>query len=95
VKNKIAIVIMTVLLGIGIFSSVAMATTKNVGGGVWDYGHSLINVYSDYYHRTAKHGSTACVNAYCTAKSVAKNLTSHATRSKGIFDSTQVFWHKN
>ncbi|RZB18740.1 hypothetical protein StrepF001_13335 [Streptomyces sp. F001] len=36
-----------------------MATVVSAGGGTWDYGAGTAIVWSDYYHGTKCHGSTA------------------------------------
>lgn len=48
-------------LGAAAFSlaAPALATTKHVGGGTWDYGRNSSITWSHYYHGKACHGSTA------------------------------------
>ncbi|MFB7306647.1 lactococcin 972 family bacteriocin [Streptomyces sp. NPDC056192] len=37
----------------------ALATVVSVGGGTWDYGAGTAIVWSEYYHSTKCHSSTA------------------------------------
>lgn len=37
----------------------ALATVKNIDGGIWDYGAGTATVWSDYYHPDKCHGSTS------------------------------------
>ncbi|MBC3185963.1 lactococcin 972 family bacteriocin [Corynebacterium sp. zg-331] len=40
-------------------AAAALAIQVNVDGGTWSYGINSTHVYSNYYHPTTKHGSTA------------------------------------
>ncbi|WP_195988343.1 lactococcin 972 family bacteriocin [Clostridium sp. D53t1_180928_C8] len=40
-------------------SAVAMAAKKNIGGGILYYGVTFTECYSNYYHSTKTHMSTA------------------------------------
>ncbi|MFP1627016.1 lactococcin 972 family bacteriocin [Streptomyces sp. 5K101] len=37
----------------------ALAVVVNAGGGTWDYGTNSSTVWSNYYHGSLCHGSTA------------------------------------
>lgn len=72
-------------LMVGLVSGPAMAWV-NAGGGLWDYGRFGTNVWSNYYHRTNWHGSTAVGNAVKYSGCRAPALTSYAN--------TYVTWYK-
>ncbi len=43
----------------------ANATTAYPEGGTWNYGFKGVTVYSDYYHPSKKHRTTACRSDFC------------------------------
>lgn len=45
----------------------ASAAVETPEGGLWDYGvnYWVLNTWSDYYHETDAHGSTACSANAC------------------------------
>ncbi len=52
----------TLLISAGLTAGavgVAAAAVEYVGGGIWDHGLTSSIVYSDYYHGSVCHGSTA------------------------------------
>ncbi|QKG83620.1 hypothetical protein GXN76_03450 [Kroppenstedtia pulmonis] len=73
--------------------------SENVGGGTWDYGTRLVNfgtqkeVYSNYYHATKNHGSTAQIGTKSNSSCVRPKSTSYASARGGLFDSTRAFWN--
>lgn len=58
----------------------ALATVESVGGGTWDHGAGTATVWSDYYHGTKCHGSTA-VGEYIDSDEAAKGSWSFAQAS--------------
>ncbi|GGA49559.1 hypothetical protein GCM10007416_23310 [Kroppenstedtia guangzhouensis] len=71
----------------------------NVGGGTWDYGTRLVSfgtkkeVYSNYYHGTKNHGSTAQIGTQSNKSCVRPGSTSYASARGGLFDSTHAYWN--
>jgi hypothetical protein len=55
----------------------ALAVVENVGGGTWDHGAGTAVVWSDYYHGTKCHGSTA-VGKYIDSDEAGKGSWSFA-----------------
>ncbi|WP_411742030.1 lactococcin 972 family bacteriocin [Raineyella sp. W15-4] len=67
--NRIAKAIATAVVTLGIAAGSAAsanATVVPVGGGTWNYGVGGI-VWSNYYHGSKVHGSTACSGVRCVA----------------------------
>ncbi|WP_067794053.1 lactococcin 972 family bacteriocin [Actinomadura formosensis] len=67
--------------------------TKNVGGGTWNYGSNRVQDYgwSDYYHPTNCHGSSARSGRhYAADHGVAAKRWSEATVTKD--GTVKVYW---
>lgn len=54
-------------------ATAASATTSYMGGGWLDYGvdYGYMNVWSNYFHSSKSHGSTACNSMSCNRSDVA------------------------
>ncbi|WPF66572.1 MULTISPECIES: lactococcin 972 family bacteriocin [unclassified Corynebacterium] len=63
-------------------AAAALAAQVNVGGGIWTYGTDGGQVYSNYYHPTARHGSTAVGTITANSGCVNPGLTSYASAPK-------------
>lgn len=68
--NRITRAVSTAVLALGIASAgaaVANAATNvvSVGGDKWTYGVSSGTTFSNYYHGSKVHGSTACSSVRC------------------------------
>ncbi|MDR0951133.1 MAG: lactococcin 972 family bacteriocin [Candidatus Ancillula sp.] len=89
--------ITSTLIGGGLILAGAAApafSAQNVGGGTWKYNMTDI-VYSDYYHPSVNHGSTACNWSKCDKQQWNDAGTwSHAQVGRGI-TGNKVYWHVN
>ena len=76
----------------------ALKSSANVGGGVWDYGTRVVGLrtkecYSNYYHETNRHSSTAKIGTQSSGKVVADaGKTSYASVRGGLTDVAHAFW---
>ena len=73
-----------VAIGLALGGAVAIApaanaTTAYPEGGTWNYGFKGVAIYSDYYHASKKHRTTACRSNFC-ARSEDKPGGSWATQ---------------
>ncbi|MEY9213357.1 lactococcin 972 family bacteriocin [Thermobifida halotolerans] len=68
----------------------AFAVVERVGGGWWDHGIANGYVYSNYYHETVCHGSTA-VGTYTLRASAPAGKTSVARVPKARTNN-QTYW---
>ncbi|MFD7405177.1 lactococcin 972 family bacteriocin [Streptomyces sp. NPDC059866] len=69
----------------------AMATVVSAGGGTWDYGAGTAIVWSDYYHGTKCHGSTA-VGEYIDSDEAAKGSWSFAQADVAL-SGNKSYWN--
>ena len=95
-KTQIASAISLIVLATSLVSvSTAFATTTYPSeGGKWDYGVSpLTTVYSNYYHATRTHGSTACNGIGGCTRSVdtQRGNTSYASRTPTAWGNTAYY----
>lgn len=65
-----------VFVGVGTLPALAW---DNAGGGLWDHGSDMSSVWSNYYHRTSNHGSTAAGNEVKYSGCKRPTVTSHAS----------------
>jgi lactococcin 972 family bacteriocin len=85
--------IVTAGLTFGI-AGVALAEVVSVGGGTWDYGSGLPNVWSNYSHDSVRHyssvatGGGSSYRAPCTPP----GYTSLASINKAPWDHGSAFW---
>lgn len=75
----------------------ALAATANVGGGVWSYGTTISGVkkkaYSNYYHGSKTHKSTASVGTNSnTSGWVKAGNTSYASATGAWRTDTHVYY---
>lgn len=63
-------------------TAIALAAQANVDGGTWSYGVNDTHVYSNYYHPTCKHGSTAEGTFTARSGCVGPGQTSYASAPK-------------
>lgn len=71
-------------------ATAANATTEYVGGGTWKYGVEKVGgtnwmSYSNFYHGSQKHRSTACVNY--------TDCTRSADRYGGVWAKASAFFN--
>ncbi|MBQ8999834.1 MAG: lactococcin 972 family bacteriocin [Clostridium sp.] len=74
-------------------SVVAMAATKQVDGGNWGYGTNLTKCYSNYYHGSKSHNSTA-INGNATSSysgQTSAKYTSYASVSRTLKGNTAYY----
>lgn len=77
--------------GIILAAGPAYATIDYVGGGTWDHGFSGGYVYSDYYHGTYCHGSTA-IGVYAKrSPATRKGYWSEAKAPEASFNN-ETYW---
>lgn len=93
-RNILGTAAVLALLGGGLSAGAAFATTEYPPeGGTWDYGVTPLYVYSNYYHGTRTHKSTACSNAGCAYSGwVSAGSTSYATMNPSTFGGNEAFY---
>ena len=74
-------------------------TVTSAGGGVWDFGSYLTAFgqkvcYSNYYHPSLWHGSTAIMSGQPSRSDVPARITSHAQVARYTFDTCYVYWRR-
>lgn len=72
-------------------AGVAEAAQHYVGGGIWTEGMDSKNTYSNYYHPSRHHGSTACNAFGCDRKSAPAGKTSFAAVPRTSFGN-KTYW---
>lgn len=72
----------------------ALAVTKEVGGGTWDYGATDRTVWSNYYHSSKNHGSSVLNGYNETERSacVGRNKWSYADLPAHPDETDEAFW---
>lgn len=71
----------------------ALATTVSVGGGLWTYGVSWPNVYSNYHHGSKYHSATACSSSWqCVQASAAPGAWANASKYQSLNQNTS-YWN--
>ncbi len=79
-------------------SVIVPQTTKNVGGGLWQYGRDgapFGTSWSNYHHATKYHSATACNGALfqtCKQVTAAKNVWAKASVTASLFGNT-AYWN--
>ena len=75
----------------------AAATTVTVGGGLWQYGTTSSDVYSNYHHASLYHSSTACNDGVlgdtCDQDVAAAGAWSYALISKSWLGGNTAYWN--
>jgi lactococcin 972 family bacteriocin len=75
----------------------AAATTVSVGGGLWQYGVTSSQVYSNYHHASLYHSSTACNRAVlgdrCRQAVAAAGAWSYASIAKSWDGGNTAYWN--
>lgn len=75
----------------------AAATTEYVGGGLWQYGTTSSEVYSNYHHASLYHSSTACNNGLlgdtCDQDVAEAGAWSEASIAKSWSGGNTAFWN--
>lgn len=93
-QNNMRRVFATVSLAAGITigsAGAALAVTEYVGGGAWDHGFMGNDyVYSNYYHGSVCHGSTA-VGTYTSRASAPAGSTSYAQAPRAN-SNNETYW---
>ena len=95
-KTKNIKKVLTSMLVAGVILSnsiIAMAATVQVDGGTWAYGTNVTKCYSNYYHGSRAHNSTA-INGNATASysgQVSAKNTSYASVSKTLTGNTAYY----
>ena len=77
--------------------AMAGATTESVGGGLWQYGTTSSDVYSNYHHASLYHSSTACNNGVagdiCHQDVREAGAWSYATIGKSWLGGNTAYWN--
>ena len=76
-------------------AAAANAATESREGGTFTYGvdYGYMSVWSNYYHKGASHGSTACSANSCTRSDrTPAGRTSYADRSATYGGNTAWYW---
>lgn len=78
-------------------TAAALATTVNVGGGLWQYGTTSTEVYSNYHHPSLYHSSTACnagaLGDKCDQGVAAAGAWSYASIGKSWLGGNTAYWN--
>ncbi|MEV5594274.1 lactococcin 972 family bacteriocin [Streptomyces sp. NPDC052496] len=90
-KFKAAVVAGVIVLGT---ATPALATKVNVSGGTWDYGSKDDNVYSNYYHPTACHGSSVKGKYFASSGNTDKGLWSYASAEEAMWGN-ETYYRSN
>ncbi|WP_285730865.1 lactococcin 972 family bacteriocin [Nocardiopsis sp. ATB16-24] len=72
-------------------AGVASAATEYVGGGTWWHGLTASTVYSDYFHATRCHGSTAVGTYTVRSTGYLPGYTSKATAPRALYNN-ETYW---
>lgn len=72
-------------------ASVATAAISYVGGGTWYHGLTSGRVYSDYFHATRCHGSTAVGTYTVTSAAMLPGKTSEASAPRAV-SNNETYW---
>ena len=93
VKNiKKAITSLVLVGAVASNSILAMAATDNVDGGTWSHGTNLTKCYSNYYHGSYYHNSTAINGDATASKDYAyAGDTSYASVSRTLTGNTAYY----
>ena len=73
----------------------AAADTVQVGGGLWSYGVTIDNVYSNYHHPSRYHTATACNGGWvdqCRQAAASAGAWANATSARSITGNT-AYWN--
>lgn len=74
-------------------ATAALATTVSVGGGLWSYGVSWPNVYSNYHHGSLYHSATACSSSSdCVQVAAAAGAWANASKYQSCCYNT-AYWN--
>lgn len=81
---------------VGAAATPALAITENVGGGTWNYGTSKETVWSNYWHTSAKHGSSVRNGYGDEERSACKNADtwSYADLKAHPDETDYAYWRK-
>lgn len=70
-----------------------MNNVRHVGGGTWHYGTDLFSGYSNYYHETRCHGSSAESGPnYVRDHNVSAGMWSIADVERHGIDTIRAYW---
>ncbi|MEE2038828.1 lactococcin 972 family bacteriocin [Nocardiopsis sp. CT-R113] len=69
----------------------AGAAISYVGGGTWYHGLTTGRVYSDYFHATLCHGSTAVGTYTVTSAAMLPGKTSEASAPRAV-NNNETYW---
>lgn len=86
--------------GVGTSTSTRQLQSYGVvpaAGGTWSFGSYLNGIgqkvcYSNYYHPTARHGSSAVMNGATFRSDVGPGATSYAQVARYTFDTCYAYW---
>lgn len=78
-------------------AAISPNTTVNVGGGTWTYGTSMgfngNTVYSNYYHPTLYHSSTAIIGSQDNTSYADAGQWSYASANGSLFATGYAYWN--
>ncbi|GAA1440475.1 lactococcin 972 family bacteriocin [Nocardiopsis tropica] len=72
-------------------AGVADAAISYVGGGTWYHGLTTGRVYSNYFHATLCHGSTAVGTYTVTSAAMLPGKTSEASAPRAV-NHNETYW---
>lgn len=78
-KKAVATVLIGAGIGVGAAGVAAAREITQVGGGTWYHGLTPSYVYSDYFHSTRCHGSTAVGTYTVRSATMGPGYTSKAS----------------
>ncbi|MFC5109044.1 lactococcin 972 family bacteriocin [Kibdelosporangium philippinense] len=68
-----------------------------VGGGTWDYGTSINQGWSNYFHGSLNHGATSSQGSRAVRSDRDAGIWALTTINRDIFDSNPIraYWRTN
>lgn len=94
VANALKQTVVTLLVAAGITlgtAGAAVAATSYVGGGTWWHGLTAGTVYSDYFHSTRCHGSTAVGSYTIRSASMLPGYLAQASAPRATHNN-ETYW---
>ncbi|MFE3457530.1 lactococcin 972 family bacteriocin [Nocardiopsis aegyptia] len=90
-KRTVAILLMGASIALGAAGVAAAREVTYVGGGTWYHGLTSARVYSNYFHSTRCHGSTAEGTYTYRSATVAAGYTSEASAPRALYNN-KTYW---
>lgn len=74
-------------------TAAGIASADNVGGGIWNHGFGLTTVYSNYYHPSTCHGSTAIGTVKNYSGNTNPGVWAYASSQRTSSGTNQAYWN--